>query len=173
MIQKKTYNGNILKWIFISLSFLFVGSIIYFYVLYAHIQGTENANFPETAEFVLAETDLVTIDETVFFQDNDSFHIVTGKDAADLEYVVYVRLLEDAMKIEAIYLEKDTISEASIMDIWSQDCSACTFKQAKNAMLDEQALWELTYIDDRNRYVMDYFNLFTGERYEQLRLHQN
>lgn len=170
---KQSRNFRVLKWISLIIALLLIGAIIYFYVLYTHVQGTKTDSFPATEQFVLNETELVTIDEIAFFQEIEPYHIVSGSDGENRDFLVYVSILEETPEIEAIYSVEDILSQARILSNWEKECARCELKNSTLAMIDKQALWELTYIDNKNRYVMDYFNLFTGERYEQLRLSRN
>src|SRR5699024_1522284 len=66
----------------------------------------------------------------------------------------------------------DMLSKENIEAKWKEECDQCTLKSSAPAMIDDTPLWELTYFDSNNRFVMEYRQLEDGDVYEQLKMNR-
>lgn len=111
------------------------------------------------------------VDEVYFFQEKEGYHIAFTKDENNDEWIVFVPLEDEIKKENFILLEKeDVLSKEEIESKWQQNCTQCELIDSTPAMIDQIPLWELTYRDNSNRYVIEYILLKDGSVYEQLRL---
>lgn len=159
------------KIIWILIPLLLVSSIVYSIFLFQHIEETKLNDFETTEEIIYALTDITSIHQAVHFQEATGYHIVSGIDQMNKELLVFVPLIETVSKKDIIVVEKDTIlSQEQIESKWAEKCTDCILTGSSPAMINKNPLWELTYKDESNRYVIEYISLKDGSVYEQLRL---
>src|SRR5699024_2906457 len=167
---------NWLNWkkILILLSGLIgVAIISYLIYLYVYIENSKVINESKTEQFILEETDMKTIEKIYQFHGEETFHIVIGKDSNNTQLYVFVPLSKklDKNNIQS-YTADQFLSQEQIEKNWSKDCSGCNLLGSTPAMINKNPLWELTYKDPSNRYVITYISLEDGSIYEQLRLYR-
>src|SRR5690625_2837761 len=156
--------------VFIVLLFILL-LIIYFIYLYKFIEESKVINGDETERFVLRSTSLISVDKLYHFQVNELYHILMGNDEIENEMFVFVPLQENLSKeYILVFTSKDFLTKEQIENNWLQDCESCQLHQASPAMINKKPLWELTYTDHSNRYVIAYYSMEDGSIYEQLRL---
>src|SRR5699024_7909216 len=148
---------------------LILGVSLYAYLTYQHIEKSKAAGFDKVEDIVLSETDVDTIEEMNRFQEEAIF-IAKGKDAEGKTWFVFVPQdyedSDDLLKYETT----DLVSPSSIEDHWASECDQCELKKSSAAMMDDEPLWELTYLDADNRYVLAYFSFEDGSEVEKLKL---
>ncbi|WP_377559121.1 DUF5590 domain-containing protein [Ornithinibacillus salinisoli] len=134
--------------------------------------NNKTEGFAETKEKVIDSTDIVEVNDIIRFHGNEYYHIVSGKTNKDIKQFVFVPITEDKeKKDEYIIIDQDDIlSHDSIKRDWQNNCNDCNLIKIIPAIIEENPLWEITYTDDSNRYVMDYVSIYDGSQYEQLRL---
>lgn len=167
------------KKLFITCIILIViGLFIYFYMMFRHIEHSKVEGFEETEEYILEETDMVAVDDLFTFQEEKLYHIAYTRDEQDKQWILFISANDDEdskeeNSMQVVEIEQDdTLPPSKIESLWSKDCEQCELKGSTPAILDNEPLWELTYIDDKNRYVIEYRNLSDGEKYEQLKLNR-
>lgn len=147
-----------------------LGVSLYVYLTYQHIEKSKAAGFDKVEDIVLSETDVETIEEVNRFQEEEATFIAKGKDAKGKTWFVFVPQdyedSEDILKYETA----DLMSPTSIEDNWASECDQCELKKSSPAMMDDEPLWELTYLDADNRYVLAYFSFEDGSEVETLKL---
>lgn len=143
---------------------------LYVFLTYQHIQKTKAAGFDNVEKIVSSETDVETIEEISRFQEEEAIFIAKGKDVEGETWFVFVpQDYEEADDIEK-YSTKDLVSPTGIEDKWANECDQCELKKSAPAMMDGKPLWELTYLDTDNRYVLAYFSFEDGSEVETLKL---
>ena len=181
------------KLILIVILILVICLSIYIYSVYSHLQSSKTDGYTETENTILSETDMTTIDEMYAYQDELLYHIAYARDKDDKEWIVFVpkselddeesekdveqneKNDEDDKKEnktkEIITIEASkTIAPENIESVWAKECDQCVLKSSKPAIMDDVPLWELTYIDKQNRFVIEYRKLKDAEPYEQLKM---
>lgn len=143
---------------------------LYVFLTYQHIQKTKAAGFDNVENIVLSETDVESIEEISRFQEEKAIFIAKGKDAEGEMWFVFIP--QDYEKDDDIekYSTKDLVSPTGIEDNWADECEDCELKKSAPAMMDGEPLWELTYLDTTNRYVLAYFSFEDGSEVETLKL---
>lgn len=174
---------------------LIIGISIYFYLLFRYINTSKVVGFDETEAYILSETEMTSVEKIYAFQDEILYHIAYTRDDQDKGWIQFIpitkpkesekeetktskksqddeEVVEDNKK-ETVTVEVDnTLSQAKIESIWATECSQCELKGSSPAILDDVPLWELTYIDENKRYVLEYRQLKDGQTYEQLKLNR-
>src|SRR5690625_2695787 len=158
--------------IVIFLVFVFILLVIYLSFMYRSIMHSKSDGLDETKEIVSTSLDL-NVDEVYHFQEELGYHIAFASDAEDEDWIVFVPLEEEIKKEDFIVMEANSVlSQEEIENNWLSDCNSCQLIKSGPAMIDQIPLWELTYKDSSNRYVIEYVTLKDGSIYEQLRLHR-
>lgn len=144
---------------------------VYFLVLYSNIVNSKMENKEDLSAFIKAETDIHTITKMYHFQGEEAYDIIYGQDKAEKsEYVIFNPSGNKNKDDLLTYKADDLISEKSIEKEWQSTCKGCTLKRSSPAMINDKPLWEMTYINDQNRYVMEYISLKDGSTFEKLGL---
>lgn len=160
-----------LKWTIIIVSLILIIGLIYSIYLYNTIEKSKTAGFAETKEQALQETDLTKINEIDRFDGKTAFHILSGEAKNGDKKIVFFPL--DAKKKEPTVIdESEIIPRESMLNQWNNQCKSCEFIKISPAMVNDEALWELTYIDQSKRYTLDYLSIYDGSRYEQFQFKQ-
>lgn len=163
-----------LNWknIFILVSvFILLFLFSYFTYTYIKIENSKVTDGEKTEQFIFKETDLTTVDSIYQFQEEESFHIIIGSDNEGNKSIVFVPVKKSLSKDDLVVLSlNELVSVEQIEEEWQRECDQCTLIHSNPAMINEQPLWELTYTDHSNRYVIEYISLKDGKIYEQLRL---
>lgn len=159
-----------LKWALLAICLVLVACFIYAAFLYHHIQESKQAGFSETKDRVLKNTELTEIEHLSRFQGKTGYHIVFGSTKDHREEMVFVPVnhRKDSEKVTIINT-KDIINKQNITRQWKSQCNQCELVKITPAMVDKKPLWEVTYKDNADRYVMDYLSIYDGERFQQLR----
>lgn len=164
---------NWLNWkrvlILLMLLVLLVGAL-YAFFFYRHIQDARTDYFEETEAFVKEETSITAVDEIFHFQEAESYYIVYGKDDKGKKWVLFNPGKNKDPEKTMRFPEADMLSEKEIEKEWQADCASCTLKNAVPAMIKEEPLWELTYMDEKNRYILEYRSMEDGSTFEKLTL---
>jgi len=172
--MNKAYNWfNWKKIIFYIIAFLFLLLFIYFVYLYHFIMNTKVLDEEKTKQLVFDSSVVTSIEEIYHFQEKEAYHIVVGRDEQNKQWYVFVPLIENVGKDDLIMMESDNLlSKDEIKNLWLKECKQCTLLSSSPAMINQKPLWELTYTDSSNRYVITYFSLENGSTYEQVKLYR-
>jgi len=170
--MKHLYNWiSIKKLLTIMFLLLLLFFLIYSVYTYHTLEASKVVDGDKTEQFVLEETELISIENIYQFQGEEAFHIVAGKNDAGDECLLFVPLDDSLSKDSIIAVSSENIlSQDKIEKEWQKNCSQCKLMRSHPAMIGEKPLWELTYTDRSNRYVIEYINLEDGTIYEQLKL---
>ena|SRR5699024_7316390 len=158
----------------IVLLFCLIAVIIYASTFYRYINQSKTEGFPEAEAFVLENSDITEITNIAYFQAEEGYFTLQGQDNQEKQFYAF---LKDNKKLskKQLYIVpfSDVLSVNELEADLSEQCANCTLIQSTPAMIDKQPLWELTYTDDANRYVIEYKYLENGKTFEKLRLTQN
>jgi uncharacterized protein YpmB len=164
--MKKTF-----IWGSVILLLLLIAALVYSIFLYQEIMESRTDGFAETEEQIMDATSLVSIEKIEQFNGADAYHIVFGENEANEKKIIFYPL-EGNEKNLTVLDQSEIVSEETILNEWQKSCSACEFIKAVPAIVEDQVLWELTYIDESERYILDYVSIYDGTRYEQYRFTQ-
>ncbi|WIF96355.1 MULTISPECIES: cell wall elongation regulator TseB-like domain-containing protein [Pontibacillus] len=139
--------------------------------LYYVIQDDKTASFNPSKEIAQAETSLTSVNSVSRYHGMHQYDIVAGVDDNGEKGMAFIPVTEGNEKEEVIYVTGQEITSKETMQrLWSDQCMSCTFIEIKPAIHQDVPLWEITYKDEDNRYVFDYYKMENGKRYEVFRL---
>ena len=160
-----------LKWSLLILILILIISTIYSIFLFKDIQESKSTGYTETEKEVLQETDIESIHHITHFYDEKTYHIVFGETEHGEEKIVFVPKVKNKEKMTFIDSD-EVLTKQEIKSLWENDCTKCQFIKVNPAMIKNNPLWEVTYRDDTDRYVLDYLSMYDGSRYEQFKFRQ-
>jgi uncharacterized protein YpmB len=160
-----------LKWgmaTFIILLLLVIGYGIY---LYNDVLQSKTEGFVESKQKALSETALSEIDDVSRYQGELFYHVVRGTMKNHESAIAFIPVNKE--EPIQFFITNDLLKKEDIMNQWRTSCSKCKWIDTAIAIHNEKPLWEITYIDSSNRYVLEYLYMDSGEVYEQIRLKQS
>ncbi|WP_026906535.1 DUF5590 domain-containing protein [Paucisalibacillus globulus] len=158
---------SLAKWILLGIILILIAIFIYLVFLYSDIQKSKTNGFSNAEQRVLEETDLVDIEETLRYQDEALYHVVIGKTKADEGLIVFVP--EGDEEKLTIVNQNEILPYDTVLANWMDECVNCELVDIVPAIIKGNALWEITYYDEANRYVLNYVSIFDGIKYEEFR----
>lgn len=164
-LQHNRTSRHPLKWVIYGVSSIILICLIVVIVLYSQVEKNKTAGFSETKTQVLAETDLTDIHTIERFHGEDAYHIVYGQTSEGDKQVVFVPFANEEKDILTMD-QSEMITKDAIEKQWSEQCDHCQLIKTIPGIVDDDFVWELTYVDESNRYVFEYFSLSDGEPYE-------
>lgn len=169
-MNKSSRSALILKWSLVTFIILLIACVVYMIFLYYEIQQTKTSGYTDVKEIVLRDTEVTEIDQILRFHGDKAYYVVYGKTIGAEEQIVFIPFeqKQDDEGLTVIH-QKDTISKDSIINKWQEQCNNCKLIKVIPGMLNNEPLWEITYIDPSDRYVFDYLSIYDGSQYEQLR----
>lgn len=173
MQPKKFYISWKRVLIFVLL-FCIIGIIVYVALLYRAIEQNRTEGFTDANQFVLEHSTIEEIERTSYFQANQGYFVMEGNDKDKRSFYIF---LGDNQPLTAddLYIVPTTesISAEIIEQTLLKECDGCTLINTTPAMIDQYPLWELTYHDEYNRYVIEYKYLENGKTFEKIKLSKN
>ena len=158
-------------WGSIILLLLLISAAVYSIFLYQDIMESKTERFAETETQILNATSLVAVEKIEQFNGAEAYHIVFGENEAGEQKIIFYPL-EGQEKQLTVLDESEIVSEQTILDQLQADCSECKLIKAVPAIKDENELWEVMYIDESARYILDYLSIYDGSRYERFQFTQ-
>lgn len=161
------------KWVLVGILLIILACLTYLIVMYNSIQQDKQTGFNETKEMVLQQTDIAEINNIKRYHGEHAYHIVFGQTDNNEKQIVFVPLTKENEEENFTVIDQaDIISQEAIEEKLQNECNTCKIISIIPAMEDEELLWELTYVDDSNRYVLEYLSLYDATQYEQFRFKQ-
>ncbi len=166
MIQQSSQSTvpNWLKWLLLIVMVIGLISCAFIIWMYVHIENDKTSQFDQASKIAIQQTDLASVENVELYNGAQTVHIVHGSTSQSQGLTVLVNVKNK--NILASVTDKERISKAQLKKEWMNSCSSCTFKDIRMGYEEEQAVYELTFIDDKNRYVFDYY-LPNGEKFQQ------
>lgn len=156
------------KWIFLALLLIILACLTYLIVFYNNIQQDKQEGFTDTKDIVLRDTDLVEINEIERYHGEFAYHIVFGQTENNEEKIVFVPLIKDEQDLITID-QSEIVSKETLITQLQNECSTCKIISIIPGIEDNDLLWELTYVDASDRYVLEYVSIYDATQYEQFR----
>lgn len=176
--RKKVEANKKYRWMplfIVILSFVLITCLIYIVYLYNAIQTGKTKGFTETEEYILANTDLVNIEAIEPFYDQHTYHVVFGMTKDEEQQIIFIPIndeTDNATSDITVVDQSDIIPKEQVLQQVNDQCQKCKIMQVQPAIIDENPLWEITYRDTSNRFILDYISMYDGSRFEQLRFKQ-
>lgn len=160
------YSVRWLRFFLISFSTILIVSIVYLIVLYNQVMSAKTEGFTDTEKKVISQTSIVTIEQITTFHEKESYHVVWGKTEDNMKQLAFVPIDSSDEQIIVVD-EHDILSKEVIQNEWEKDCTSCQLNKIVPGKIRNNLVWELTYTDEKGRYVFDYLSIYDGTRYEQ------
>jgi len=145
-------------WTLIVIAVLLLIGIGYSIYLYQIINDSRTAGFDNTKNQIESQTSYQNVHSIQSYYGENSYHVFYASNEDNEERLVFLPLEGEERELIAINTE-DMMSEEAILDAWSSSCDTCRFADISPAYEDGQALWEITYHDRDNQFVMDYYSI--------------
>lgn len=157
-----------LFWSTIIFIILFISVLIYAIFLYMDLNEKRTAGFDDTRREVLNQTAITEISNIESFNGEASYHVVSGIDTEGEEKLIFYPLEGNEKTITTIDYE-DITPKSAIINEWQANCNSCELINVSPALVDDEALWELTYYDENDLYVFEYVSIYDASPYEEIR----
>lgn len=172
MMNSRSNWVNLKNFILLLISLAILVVIIFVLIVYVYFDHSKVDDEDAVIGFIKDASDIENITRLDYFTDEETYDIVYGTDANDQSYIAMNPSgNEDEEKLTVIK-QDDVISKDRIEEDWQSNCDGCTLKKSGPAIIDEEALWELTYLDQEEKYIMEYISLEDGSTYEKFRLNK-
>lgn len=158
---------RLFKWLFFIFLIIMVVALVYSVFLYRDVEKSKKRGMPVTEERVYEETDLVKIEEIDSFYAEQSYHAVSGADKNNHKKIVFVPLNESDKDIVTID-QAEIMSKEKIQNQWKKSCRECKMIKITPGIIDDDIVWELTYRDESDHYVLEFLSISDGKQYERL-----
>lgn len=171
MINNRYSRFNEKRWfLWSTVLFLIVliSCIIYMVFLYIDLKDSKTAGFEETKKQILSNTSITSIEEIEQFNGNEAYHVIYGKNKDNDGKIIFYPLKGKEKNLTTID-QTEIITKKQVLSQWKEQCKGCELVKIVPALVKDKALWEITYNDKSDRYVLDYVSLYDGSRYEQYR----
>lgn len=145
--------------------------ITYLFFFYRYIENSKIVNADELSAFILNETNITEINEMYHFAGDKTYDIVYGHDDKNKKWILFNPENNNNENELIRYPLEELLSQEQIEQSWQKECEGCTLKKSNPAIINNNPLWELTYMDQNEGYVMEYISLKDGSTYEKLRLY--
>lgn len=163
------FNGR--RWVlWSSVLFLIVliSCIIYALFLYLDLMDSKTAGFEETKNQILSNTSITSIEKIEQFNGNEAYHVVYGENKDKEEKIIFYPLKGKEKNLTTID-QTEIFTKKQVLSQWKEQCNGCELVKIVPALVEDKALWEITYSDKSDRYVLDYISLYDGSPFEQYR----
>lgn len=147
------------KWLILVVGVILV-VVLFSLTVYKQVQNNKTEGFSEAIEKALEATSLVEVNETSTYSRNESFVVIDGLDEDGNEIYVFVPD-EDGEMIEID--AEDGITAEDAIQIVENDQKVSKILSTQIGIEDEKPLWEITYLDDKERLVYYYLDFKTGD----------
>ena len=160
-----------LKWFLSSVLLVIIICFVYGIFLYYNIQKDKTAGFSETKEMILQDTELVNIQNIERYHGESSYHVVFGETEESEKKIVFVPLEKDKENKEDLIIidQTEITSKEAMQSQWQKQCDNCELVKITPGIENNEPLWEITYIDNSKRYVLEYLSIYDGTQQEQFR----
>ena len=155
---------NWVKWASIIVSILFILGLSLAIWIYIDVNQDHTRAHAQASTLVLEQTEVETVDEVSVYHGKETVHIIRGSMEDGHSVLVYVQV-NDQEVLDVIKGE-DYLSISEMKDVWKEGCAGCAFKNIHYGYEEDEPVFEITYIDQQDRYVFDYYRL-NGESFDQ------
>lgn len=157
-----------IKWIILVFLLTIAAFLTYATILYNDIQKDKHTGFSETEKIVLRETDLVEINDIKRYHGEFAYHIVFGQTEDNEHKIVFIPLTNKEQDLITVD-QNEIISQQTLENQLKKECDTCKIISIIPGIEENELLWELTYVDASDRYVLEYVSIYDATQYEQFR----
>ena len=153
------------RWTLVVITVLILIGAGYGIYLYQVINDSRTDGFDTTKKQIETQTSYHHVHSIQAYYGESSYHVFYASDKENEEHLIFLPLEGDERELIVIN-ENDMVSEEAILEAWSSSCDSCRLADIAPAYEDGQALWEITYHDKNDQYVMDYYSI-DGQQLEE------
>lgn len=146
-----------------------VASIFYSLFLYYDVRHDKFAGLSEAKKRIAADTTMTDIDTIYRFHGNDAYYVMFGETNEGDKQVAFVPFSTKDKEITVINQDK-IISKESVQKQWYNECNHCELMKITPGMIDDDPVWELTYVNEAEQYVIEYVSIYDGSTTEHVKL---
>lgn len=159
-----------LKWVLLIIGLLILLSGCLLTWMYVQIESNRTEGFSEAKSLVLSETNIENVSEVTSYNGEQPIHIVRGKTGSEEKLAAFINL--DNNKVLTTLNTSTMISSDQLREELQDNCSGCSFINIQLAYEENSPAWELTYIDENKRYVLEYVRVTNGEPIQRFAFRQ-
>lgn len=157
-----------LLWSSIIFIILFISLLIYAIFLYMDLNEKRTAGFDATERQIVNHTSISEVSSIERFHGEKAYHVVFGENAEGEEQLIFYPLEGKEKTLTTIDAE-EIVPKSSVIKNWKSTCTSCDLIRVVPALINDDALWELTYYDANDRYVLEYLSIYDASTYEEIR----
>ncbi|WP_245843784.1 DUF5590 domain-containing protein [Oceanobacillus rekensis] len=155
-------------WSSILLLVIILACIIYAVYLYNDLYNSKTAGFDETKEQILNQTSIAEIEKIEQYNGSSPYHVVFALNEANEEKLIFYPVEGKEKELTTIN-RSEIITAEEVLSLWQAQCNECELVKINPALENNEPLWEITYHDNQNRYVMEYLSIYDGAPVESYR----
>ena len=150
---------------------IIVTSIIYTLFLYYDVRHDKFTGLNDAEERVAGDTKMTTIDTVYRFHGEDAYYVMFGETNEGDKQVAFVPLLNKEKELTVIE-QQEIVSRESVKKQWYNECEDCDFIKITPGIIDDEPVWELTYVNEMDHYVIEYRSIYDGSTTEHVKVKQ-
>ncbi|RFU68467.1 peptidase [Peribacillus saganii] len=128
---------------------------------YIHAMKPKNEAYKRAFNEAQNEAGLVTKDKFYIYNGMESYYVVVGRDEQKKQKIVWIPF--DKKRKVVIKDFRSGKTEEDIRKIVASEMNPEKIITVKLGMEKSVPLWEVTYLDEKNRYNYEYYEFKTGE----------
>ncbi len=159
-----------LKWVLLIVGLLILLSGCLLTWMYVQIQSNHTEGYSEAKSLALSKTNIASVSDVTSYNGERPIHIVRGKTESDEELAAFINL--NNAKVLTTINTSTMVSSDQLKKELQANCSSCSFLDIQLAYEENSPAWELTYIDENQRYVLEYVKAENGKPIQRFAFRQ-
>ncbi|WP_028402733.1 DUF5590 domain-containing protein [Ectobacillus panaciterrae] len=152
-----------MKKLILTIVFAVIAVVLYSVYVYTDTMSGKLKGEEKAVAIAKKEAKLTAVTRTDYYHGYDeksSYSVIEGKDDAGTQWIIWV----PGTKGKVLTRKKsEGISEKEVLQIVAKQKNAKEFLKVKLGAENDVPLWEVTYIDQENRYNYCYLDFKNGE----------
>ncbi|WP_010650618.1 DUF5590 domain-containing protein [Oceanobacillus massiliensis] len=162
-------NTSWLLWVSMLILAVILACLIYAVYLYNVLYDNKTAGFDETSEQIMSQTAIEKVENIEQYNGSSAYHVIFGINNKEEEKLIFYPL--EGKEKELTTLDRaEIMPKEEVLNLWKTKCNECELVKIVPALESNEALWQITYHDSDNRYVMEYVSIYDGTPVEQYRI---
>ncbi|UOQ93552.1 DUF5590 domain-containing protein [Halobacillus shinanisalinarum] len=159
-----------LRWVLLIIGIVIIISGSTLTWMYVQIEDKQTEGFTTAKNLAVSETKMTKVTDVLSYNGENPIHIVRGQNANDEELVTFLNL--GKKEVLTTIKASSMIPTGDLKAGLQADCSACSFIDVQLAYEENSPAWELTYIDENQRYVLEYVRVTNGDPIQRFAFRQ-
>lgn len=175
MIDERITNRNVIKgielkdmkkWIRIGIGLLIIFIVSVSFLLYYSIQPLKMEE-EKAFSIALEQSSLVEVKDFHWFRYEEEYYVVTGLNQDGEETIVWINAENREVTVE--HKVSEGLSEEEVLEDFKDEWNMKEIIEMKLGYANKRPLWEITFIDEDNKYTFLQVSFLTGDwiRYYQ------